>query len=832
MATFNGSSLMKTKPILRLALSAVLLSTLHLQLSTALAQDTAFTYQGRLNVNGVPANGSYEFSYWLFAVRSGGSAIAGPLANAPIGVTNGLFTVTLDFGNVFPGADRWLQIAVRTNGGGPFSILSPRQRLTSAPYAIQAANATSAASANSVAAANITGTLTTSQLPSSVVTNGQTGVNLIGTFSGNGMGVSNLNLSLNSGGAILFAGRFVLSSSPGVGNSPRSVTAADVNGDGKVDLITANNFASTLTVLTNNGSGGFGLSSSPAAGFNPYSVAAADVNGDGKVDLICANLLSPGTLRVLTNNGSGGFGLSSSLPLLGDDPYSVVAADVNGDGKVDLISPTTLGGPLDGRLTVLTNNGSGGFGVASLPLVGSDPRSVTAADVNGDGKVDLICANYGSGSLTVLTNNGSGNFVPRPQLFLGSGPRTVAAADVNGDGKVDLITANPSNNSLTVLTNNGSGGFAIASMPGAGSNPFSVTAADINGDGKVDLICANLADDNTLTVLTNNGTGGFVLSSSPGVGSAPFWVTAADVNGDGNVDLISANEVANTLSVLFNALTFRGSFVGDGAGLTGLTASQIPELDASKITSGTLADGLLSSNVALRFGGNTFSGDQFFTNGALYLTGRARVRAADPGSASFAEFVDFTSTFRGFAGMDGTGLTGTSNQLSVGTTTAHPVKFFTGNAERMVIGTTGNVGIGVAIPGNRLHVGGGVTATAFVPTSDRNAKENFAPVSPQEVLNKVAALPISTWNFKELKDGRHIGPTAQDFKAAFDLGNTETGIATVDADGVALAAIQGLNHKLTQELKQKQTEITELKQELAKLKTLVQSLARKQQQRR
>ena len=81
-------------------------------------------------------------------------------------------------------------------------------------------------------------------------------------------------------------------------------------------------------------------------------------------------------------------------------------------------------------------------------------------------------------------------------------------------------------------------------------------------------------------------------------------------------------------------------------------------------------------------------------------------------------------------------------------------------------------------------------------TSDRNAKENFEPVSPREVLNKVAALPISTWNFKELRDGRHMGPMAQDFYAAFRLGGSDKTITSVDPDGVALAAIQGLNQKL------------------------------------
>src|SRR6185503_17935169 len=91
------------------------------------------------------------------------------------------------------------------------------------------------------------------------------------------------------------------------------------------------------------------------------------------------------------------------------------------------------------------------------------------------------------------------------------------------------------------------------------------------------------------------------------------------------------------------------------------------------------------------------------------------------------------------------------------------LSFRTLNSTRMVILTNGFVGIGTTVPTNRLHVNGGVSATAFVNTSDRNAKENFAPISPGEVLQKVASLPITTWNFKSMNDGRHIGPMAQDF---------------------------------------------------------------------
>ena len=355
---------------------------------------------------------------------------------------------------------------------------------------------------------------------------------------------------------------FNLSSSPGAGANPYSVVAADVNGDGQVDLISANINANTLSVLTNNGSGGFGLSHTYAVGNTPVSVTAADVNGDGKVDLICANA-NGNTLSVLTNNGSGGFALATS-PSVGNRPWAVTAADLNGDGKPDLICANNFGD----SMTVLTNNGNGVFTLAATLAVGKGPDSVTAADVNGDGKLDLICANGGTTTLSVYTNTGSGGFVVASLPGVGNAPFSAVAADVNGDGKLDLICANYYDNTLSVLTNNGSGGFATAGTYAVGHVPVSVTAADVSGDGKVDLICANY-NDSTLSVLTNNGSGGFALAALPAVGLNPNSVVAADVNGDGKLDLISANYGNNTLSVLLNTTSSQNQPIQTGGTVVG-----------------------------------------------------------------------------------------------------------------------------------------------------------------------------------------------------------------------------------------------------------------------
>jgi hypothetical protein len=168
-----------------LLIALAILSTVNSQLSTAHAQGTAFTYNGRLNDSGAPATGSYDLQFTIYNAVTNGTAF-GALTNTATAITNGLFTATLDFGGVFNGSNYWLEIAARTNGGGVFSTLSPRQQITPTPYAIYSANAGSAAtattaatagSANSISAANIAGTVQLTQLPGTILTNNETGAN-------------------------------------------------------------------------------------------------------------------------------------------------------------------------------------------------------------------------------------------------------------------------------------------------------------------------------------------------------------------------------------------------------------------------------------------------------------------------------------------------------------------------------------------------------------------------------------------------------------------------------------------------------------------------------
>jgi hypothetical protein len=189
---------MKTKHRILPWLALLALAFVNLQPSTLLAQGTAFSYQGQLYSGGAPANGSYDLTFTLFDTNPGDVAIAGPLTNTATAVNNGLFTVTLDFGpGVFSGASRWLEIGVRTNGGGSFTTLAPLQPVLPAPYAVMANNASnllgnlpSARLSGPIPASQLSGLVPLAQLPGAVVTNNAAGISLNGTFSGNGAGLT------------------------------------------------------------------------------------------------------------------------------------------------------------------------------------------------------------------------------------------------------------------------------------------------------------------------------------------------------------------------------------------------------------------------------------------------------------------------------------------------------------------------------------------------------------------------------------------------------------------------------------------------------------------
>lgn len=350
---------------------------------------------------------------------------------------------------------------------------------------------------------------------------------------------------------------FILSSTVDAAGSAGQFVLMDVDGNGKLDIITSTYAASgTVKVLTNNGSGNFGLNATYNVGGYPLWVMAMDVNGDDKQDLITANS-GDNTLTVLTNNGSGVFGSNATVNT-SFDPTCVAAVDINGDGKLAL-AVANQGNFSGSTLTIFTNNGSGVFGLNNTLGVGTGPCFVMATDVNGDGKADLICANHYSHSLTVMTNNGQGGFSISCSPTTGNEPLSAAAADINSDGKIDLISTDfgggsGGGNTLTVSTNAGNGVFGLYATLNVGNQPNALAAADVSGDGRPDLICANNFSGN-VSVLLNNGDGTFTRTDYATAFNCIF-VAVTDWNGDGKPDLLTANGSSGTFTLLTNNITF------------------------------------------------------------------------------------------------------------------------------------------------------------------------------------------------------------------------------------------------------------------------------------
>ncbi|HXB13950.1 MAG TPA: T9SS type A sorting domain-containing protein, partial [Bacteroidia bacterium] len=338
------------------------------------------------------------------------------------------------------------------------------------------------------------------------------------------------------------------------GSLPVSVTTADFNGDGKVDLVAANQTSGCATILLNTSPlttpGCFNplVNFAAGRGNNPSSITNADFNRDGNIDMAVA-LANLNSVCVFLSNGSGGFGGGTIFPT-GSIPVSVISADVNGDGHADLITANYN----SNNISVLLGNGSGSFIATSSPSVGSHPKSVASADFNRDGIADLAVANYSSNTISILLGigNGLGLFSSATNFGAGTGPSSVTSADFNKDGKADLAITNETSNSVTVILGTGTGSFGTATNHAVGSTPVSIISGDFNRDGNIDLATANYSSNN-LSVLLGTGTGSFGAATNQMVGNNPYSVISADINGDGYADLATANAGSTTVSVLLNS---------------------------------------------------------------------------------------------------------------------------------------------------------------------------------------------------------------------------------------------------------------------------------------
>lgn len=345
------------------------------------------------------------------------------------------------------------------------------------------------------------------------------------------------------------------------GRQPGSVAVADLDRDGRLDAVVANQASGTVSVF--NGVGGGALAEAPGspfpAGPNPNDLALGDFDGDGRPDLAVANHDSDRVTVLLA--GDAGFAPRPAGPLAVDvrpHPHGLAAADLDGDSDLDL----ALDSWEDDTVRLFWSDGTGAFTPAASPLaVGPHPyQKVRLADVDGDGTADVLTPNLEGASVTVLLGDGRGGFQPAPgsPFAAGDAPFAVAAGDLDGDGALDLAVTSSASNStgrgrdgLVLLRGDGRGGFTpfpgVANPLSTGSAPVAVAACDLDGDGRAEAATADYSGDTVTVVALGQGAPSIARHA---VGRTPEDLACGDLDGDDRDELLVATSGDDALVVL------------------------------------------------------------------------------------------------------------------------------------------------------------------------------------------------------------------------------------------------------------------------------------------
>jgi hypothetical protein len=764
---------MKTKHIL-LSLALLVLSS---ALTMAAPLGTAFTYQGKLTDGGTPANGNYDLRFILYDAVVGGSQVGPILTNAAVLVSGGLFTVPLDFGGgVFTGDARWLEIGVRANGGGNFTTLSQRQPFTPTPYALYASNAGAAATASAVAP---------------------------GAVTGSGIATGQVVRSLN-----------------GLQDSVRLLPGTNVSVNTAGDAITIS--ATPGTVVTN---GGWGVSGNAGTTVNNFLGTTDGQALELRVNSTRALRIEPQTFspNLIGGVASVSAGVEGATISGGGNrfvPHQVTASYGTvggGTGNSEGGTAGVIGG--GGSNSILTN-------AAYAAISGGQVNSILAAGTNaviGGGQHNHVDAAW-SGVV-----GGQDNAID-PVFFLGARVEAEHSAILGGR-----------NNSVL--------GAKDAWVGGGQSNQVFFSNLGVLGGGASNRLSGAAAF-----------LGGGLRNTNAGAHSAVVAGLQNLISDTGDDSFVGggwSNALSGTYSAIVggsrNTITSGASFSAIGGGAQNQLGSDFGTIGGGVYNTNngpyaTVAGGYM--NVAN--GGYSFvaGGNMNVANGSCSFAAGSHAKALNTGSFVWADSTlgDFTSTASDqfLIRSAGVGIN-TTNPIGA----LHVVTRFDqaplnlnnpyGDLQIMFQNNYGDIAnlkwhreqpqltpsLVFNVPGNflSLYSSGLYTLNDFVclevhESSDRNQKTNMEPVNATEVLERVLSLPVSTWAFTNRLAERHLGPMAQDFRAVFGLGDDDKTIGPRDANGVALAAIQGLNQKLEEKN-------AALEKQVAQLTALVKTLAEK-----
>ena len=750
---------------------------------------TAFTYQGQLSDAGLPATGTYDLQFKLFDAATAGAQVGSTVLRGDVAVSGGQFVVNLDFGATpFAGQSRFLEIGVRPGASsGAYTLLGSRQELTPSPNALFA---TSAASATTVAGLTCTN-------------------NQVAKWSGSAW---TCGADSNSGGT-------VTSVATGAGLSGGPITGAgtlSVATGGITSGMIANGAVGSAQIA--NGAVGSAQVNTAQVQTRvtsacPPGLTIQTINPDGTV--VCQTASAQAGFSTTTLDSAGNVGESSSIAIGTDGLGLISYYDAeNSDLKVAHCANAACT-----TATVSTLDSTGFVGFSTSIAIGADGLGLISyySDTNSNLKV-AHCSNTACTTATVSTLDSTGDVGLDPSIAIGAdGLGLISYYDFTNDNLKVAHCSNAACTTATVSTLDTTGSVGAYTSIAIGADGLGLISYwDImNSDLKV-AHCANAACT-TATVSTLDTTGNVGVYTSIAIGA------------DG-LGLISYRDDTNS----------------------GLKVAHCPNLECRPaVTSVAGGSGLLSNGTQ----GSTATLSVNFA-GTGVATTVARSDHNHDAAYSPLSHDHFGQVWSGAAqtvfGLGGSNTGGswfnlqnsstggkTWNLISTGSGNGEGVGklLFRSNNDSSVVmaldaATAPWVGIGTSsrTAGRQIETSSGgylTTGGAWTNSSDRNLKENLVPVAADDVLARLAKLPVYRWNYRSEPDSlTHIGPTAQDFEAAFGLGGDGRSISTIDPSGIAMAAIQELNRR-TEALNETKAEVARLKEQMEALAAALERLTAK-----
>jgi hypothetical protein len=850
---------MKSLPILIIPLLALaLLSGSH----RAVAQGTAFHYQGSISGSGLPLNGTYDFKFTLWDALTGGAA-HGTVTVLGVTVSRGLFTVTLDYGAVFNGTSYWLEIQVKTPASPTYSTLTPRQALLPVPYAIYAEQA----------AGVVPGSITSAALAAGAV--GNTALQP-GAVNGANIAPGQVVKSLNSlyDNVTLVPGANV-TITPGGGNT---LTFA-VNGVANDWQLTGNagttpglNFLGT----TDNQPLEFWVNSSRAFRLEPNTSGSPNVIGGSMV-----NFVAPGTVGAVIAGGGATNYFSGNV-------YSnSVASDFSsvGGGFGNTIQTNAIWSAISSGVYHTIQSGANASVIVGgeLNTIESDTSTIggggdnsiepaAGASIIGGGYYNRIQMNaYGSAIV------GGGRNIIQTNAWIstiGGGAYNSILSNAFystiGGGYYNTVGLNADNSIISGGQSNTVQAGANFSTIGGGQNNSALGAISAIGGGQFNSATGVVS---TVSGGAFNAAAGDYSFVGGGIGNSAVGYLATIAGGyqsaatndfstvGGGYENVAGGKYATVSGGFQCYATGPGAFIG-GGGYDGDSFSRNYASGGAATVAGgfgnsaaqiyaSIGGGHLNSTQAGSVAG-TIGGGEHNTVTGVGLDGSIG------GTIGGGEHNTVT-------GSGGTIPGGTLNVATIGAFAAgtsaqavHDGAFVWSDDSSTVTSSTANNQFVARATGGFVFYTAPASAGAQLPTgatswsaiSDRNAKKNIANVNYQDVLDKLAQVPVQQWNYNWEHDGDtpNLGPMAQDFKHTFYPGRDDKSISTLEFDGVELAAILGLNQKLEErdrqlqlqvkgqaaqleeqavELKARETEIQSLQQRLARLEQMMSTLPEK-----